>query len=167
MNTLQVLKERGYVETETGELVKATGQAKSDGAAAKAAAGLMEKQRFVIPGVPMGKPRMTRRDKWAKRGCVLRYRDWADEARRAAPANLMADPVRVDWVAYLPIPKSWSKKRRAVAAGQVCRSKPDRDNLDKALLDALWPQDAGVAVGMMVKRWDDGRGPRMEVEVGR
>ena len=30
--------------------------------------------RFTIPGAPMGKPRMTKQDKWKKRACVVRFR---------------------------------------------------------------------------------------------
>lgn len=44
--------------------------------------------RFVVPGTPIGKPRMTQRDKWRvgpkARPCVQRYRDWADAIRQAA-----------------------------------------------------------------------------------
>jgi len=39
---------------------------------------------ITVPGNPVGKPRMTRKDKWAQRPCVLRYREWADRARAAA-----------------------------------------------------------------------------------
>ena len=35
------------------------------------------------------------------------------------------------------IPKSWSKKRRAAAVGMPHTSKPDADNVAKAVLDAL------------------------------
>ena len=33
------------------------------------------------PIIPLGKPRMTQRDKWAKRPAVLRYRAFKDECR--------------------------------------------------------------------------------------
>lgn len=42
------------------------------------------------------------------------------------------------------------------------RAKPDRDNIDKALLDALFNDDSGIASGLIEKRWDDGNGPRIE-----
>jgi len=42
----------------------------------------------VVPGAPIPKPRQTRRDKWARRPCVLRYREWADQIRAAAGAIL-------------------------------------------------------------------------------
>jgi Holliday junction resolvase RusA-like endonuclease len=124
-----------------------------------------EPVKFTIPGTPMGKPRMTQRDKWAKRDVVLRYRDWADGARAAAPADLPARPLRVNWTAYLPMPASWSKKKRASHFGMLHRAKPDRDNIDKAVLDALWPDDSCISCGSIAKFWEDELGPRLEVEV--
>ena len=108
-----------------------------------------------IPGAPLGKPRMTRRDKWAKRSCVMRYRDWADKVRAIAGAVPPAESVlRLSWVATFECPKSWSIARQEAAHGTLHRSKPDRDNIDKAILDVLYPDgDAAIAAGTMEKRW--------------
>ena len=116
---------------------------------------------------PMGKPRMTRQDKFKKRPCVTKYRGWKDQI------NLMANLVAglraalseeriysVSWIAYLPLPKSKDQN----LAGTMHQEKPDRDNIDKALLDALLQNDEGVALGSTQKFWDDGNGPRLEVE---
>lgn len=121
--------------------------------------------RFTIGTQPLGKPRQSQRDKWAKRPRVVRYRAWADLARASAPKILPVRPWRVDWIAYFAFPRSYSKKKRAALTGQLHDVKPDRDNIDKALLDALWKDDACVSVGCMEKRWDDGRGARLEVTV--
>lgn len=120
---------------------------------------------FVITGTPMGKPRMTQRDKWKKRPCIVRYRAWADSARAASPTDIPKNPVLVSWTAYLPIPKSWAAKKSAAMAGTLHQAKPDRDNIDKGILDALFKNDCGVAAGTLVKRWDDGKGPRIIVQV--
>ncbi len=120
--------------------------------------------RFTIPGVPVAKPRQTRADVWKKRPCVMRYRAWADHARASA-GTLPDNPFSVSWVAYLPIPKSWSKVAKKMAAGTHHQQKPDRDNLDKALLDSLFKSDCGIAHGVLEKLWDDGNGPRMEVTI--
>lgn len=120
---------------------------------------------FTIPGIPLGKPRMTKRDVWKKRKCVVKFRAWADKARAHAPMNLTADPLTVSWTAWLPMPESWSRKKRNAMRGQPHRQKPDRDNIDKGLLDALWKNDCGVAGGQLWKHWDDGQGPRLEVVV--
>lgn len=108
-----------------------------------------------LPGAPMGKPRMTRRDKWAKRDCVVRYREWADRLRAAAGKVPPAERVvELSWKATFEPPQSWSKKRRVASIGQLHRSKPDRDNVDKAILDALYPKgDSGIARGTIEKRW--------------
>ena len=113
-----------------------------------------------IPVVPMGKPRMTRRDKWAKRPCVLRYYEFKDRIREFTE-TFPRDAIRIDWVAYLPIPKSWSKKKKEETMGGLHRSKPDRDNIDKAILDAILKDDSLVAQGTLEKRWDDSHGPRI------
>lgn len=119
---------------------------------------------FVIPGQPMGKPRMTQRDVWKKRPCVLRYRAWADKARAAA-GNLITGPQNVSWTAYFAMPKSWSQSKKDKMRGGPHQQKPDRDNCDKALLDSLFKDDSGISDGTLRKRWDDGNGARMEVTV--
>jgi hypothetical protein len=113
---------------------------------------------------------MTQRDRWAKRAPVLRYYSFKDQLRLCAdriPAlrDLIASGTvdSVSWTAYLPMPASWSQKKKAQMTGTLHRSKPDRDNIDKAILDSLFVDDSGVAAGTIVKRWDDGRGPRIDV----
>jgi len=123
---------------------------------------------FTVLGNPMGKPRMTQRDKWAKRPAVMRYRAWSDKARASAKEqnfDLTVCPEAVSWVAYFDIPKSWPKKKRLAMEGKAHRQKPDRDNVDKAVLDTFWKEDSGVSRGSLEKRWDDGKGARIEVEV--
>jgi Holliday junction resolvase RusA-like endonuclease len=120
--------------------------------------------------VPMGKPRMTQRDRWKKRPAVLRYHAFKDELRVIVSqyphlrSFIESGTIsRLSWTAYLPIPESWPKRKKAAMAGVLHRAKPDRDNIDKALLDALFPDDSGIASGRIEKRWDDGNGPRIEV----
>ena len=122
---------------------------------------------------PMGKPRMTRRDSWAKRPCVLRYWEFKDalnailsETEQHSDAFNMVnygDVYRVDWVAYFPMAKSWSKKKKSLFTGQAHRQKPDRDNVDKAILDAIFKDDSVISDGRLSKRWDDGAGARIEI----
>lgn len=53
-------------------------------------------------------------------------------------------------IAYYPIPKSWSKKKKALAAEQKVPkvTKPDADNIIKAVCDGLngvaWKDDAQI-----------------------
>ena len=121
---------------------------------------------------------MTQKDKWAKRPVVIRYREFKDllrmEVRQAmiqsghtgiACAQMLSEADQVSWKAFLPIPKSRTKKKKAELSGAPHRQKPDRDNIDKAILDALFSEDAGIYGGNLEKRWDDGEGPRIELQI--
>lgn len=129
-----------------------------------------------IQGDPIGKPRMTQADKWKRRPCVLEYRRWADKARETLVREITAGLLGTDnklpkgiydvsWIAYIGMAESWSKKKRALLSGKPHFGKPDRDNIDKAILDALFSDDRGVASGALIKNWDDGIGPRIELVI--
>ena len=122
---------------------------------------------YTIKVTPLGKPRMTQRDQWKTRACVLRYRDFCDKLRGdlGLKGKLKTAPVRVDWVAYFPIPETVSALTRANMAGRPHQAKPDRDNVDKGILDALFADDSSAASGMIEKRWDDGNGPRIVLKL--
>lgn len=130
---------------------------------------------FTIPGEPIGKPRMTQADKWKKRPAVLAYRAWADKARlelfREVPFGLDAQHklptglYDVSWLAYVGMADSWSAKKKARLKDMLHFGKPDRDNIDKALLDSIFADDRGVCAGRITKRWDDGQGPRLVVTI--
>lgn len=121
--------------------------------------------RIIIPGPPLGKPRMTQRDKWKKRPNVVRYREWCDRIHEAVGDSLPAaeQVAEVNWTAYFEPPKSWPKRRRVAAMGTRHRSKPDRDNIDKAVLDCLFEHDERIPDGTLRKRWD--WMARLEIEI--
>ena len=97
----------------------------------------------------MPKPRMTRRDRWLRRPCVVRYRQQCDHLRLAG----LRLPVRYLALVFLPMPASWSLTRRRAANGTPMLSAPDVDNLCKGLQDALCPNDAHLWDGRLQKRW--------------
>ena len=105
----------------------------------------------VYPITPVPKPRQTRSDKWKQRPSVMRYRAYADEVR----LRQVQLPPHYHVVFVLPMPKSWSAAKRAKHTGQPHRNKPDKDNLEKALLDALLADDSGVWDGRVSKVWGD------------
>lgn len=123
---------------------------------------------FVVHGQPVGKPRMTQRDKWMQRPCVLRYRDWCDLVRDAArieaPMRLTRH-VNLFVVAYLPIPAAWSAANRLALQGKPHTAKPDADNLLKSISDALFENDELIWSATIQKRWADSGGPRVEIEI--
>jgi hypothetical protein len=125
---------------------------------------------FNIPGNPIGAPRMTHSDQWQQRPRVVAYRAWKDLARACASPAFRDlgegwDAGTVMFVAYFSMPARWSAKKRAEMAGQPHRVKPDTDNVEKALLDALFTRDQGVHSVSKLKRWDDGAGARLFVVV--
>lgn len=108
--------------------------------------------RFTIPGPPMGKPRMTRSDRWKQRDCVLRYRAWADLARMCAksagcPIDALA-VARLEIVAYFAPP---SDKQARI--GKPHRQTPDIDNVAKAFSDAVFKRDEGLYDVAAKKYW--------------
>ena len=113
-----------------------------------------EEITIIMHARPIGKPRQTQRDKWAKRPAVLRYRDWADKLRSIARNLPQPEQITdLSWTAYFEPPKSWPKRKRFEAIGTIHRQKPDRDNIDKAVLDALFERDEAIGVGTLKKYW--------------
>ncbi|WP_372809350.1 RusA family crossover junction endodeoxyribonuclease [Litorivivens sp.] len=104
------------------------------------------------PITPMGKPRMTRSDKWKQRPAVMRYRSFKDEVRLH---GLTVPESGAHIMFVLPMPKSWSKKRKAEMNGKPHQSKPDIDNLTKALFDAIFEDDAHIWDHRSTKVWGD------------
>lgn len=101
---------------------------------------------------PVPKPRQTRSDRWKQRPNVMRYRAFCDELRALGCAVPESDS---HVIFHMPMPKSWSKKKRAEMLGQPHRQKPDVDNLTKAILDAVLKDDSGVWDMRTTKRWSE------------
>lgn len=79
-------------------------------------------------------------------------------------------PVRLDVVAYLPVPPSWNAGKRdaALAGALVPNAKPDWDNIGKtmdALKGIVWADDKQVADARVRKLYSER--PRLEVNVWR
>lgn len=90
---------------------------------------------------PMGKPRMTRQDKWLNppRPEVLRHRLAKQGMQAYALINkcVLGESFKVTFIVSMP--ESWSKKKKAMMDGSPHRQKPDIDNLLKFIMDALLP----------------------------
>jgi Holliday junction resolvase RusA-like endonuclease len=56
---------------------------------------------------------------------------------------------------YVPTPKTWSKKKKALHHGLLCQSRPDIDNFGKAFIDSLVSEDKYIANISLTKRWVD------------
>lgn len=104
-----------------------------------------------IPVTPLGKPRMTQRDKWQVRPTVMAYRAYCDELRLRLPRYELPEELKI--VFHLPMPKSWSARHRAQSYGQRHDQKPDIDNLVKGFMDAFKAEDKHVAILHAEKYW--------------
>jgi len=104
--------------------------------------------KFDITPVP--KPRMTQSDRWKKRDCVMRYWKFKDEVR----SNKITLPDSGFYMIFtLPMPKSWSKKKRSEMNGRAHQQTPDLDNLVKALSDAVFDDDCQIWDFRATKKW--------------
>lgn len=109
----------------------------------------------------MGAPRMTRRDRWAKRPVVLRYFEFKDTlikhvGRHAAPDELHA-------TAYVPMPDSWSQKKKKAMDGMPHRVRFDGDNCLKAIQDSLFHEDGAIWFASIKKLWCKAGQERIEL----
>lgn len=89
-------------------------------------------------------------------------------ARVYRPLRPLEGPLRLSVAFVLPIPESWTQKRRARAlAGEIQpTSRPDRGNLLKLLEDCLeaagfYVDDAQIVGGEVAKRYGDPAGYRI------
>ena len=96
---------------------------------------------MIYPITPIPKPRMTRSDKWRKRPAVVRYFEYCNEIRRLG-VTLPECGAKITFC--LPMPESWSKKKRLLMNRQPHQQKPDLDNLIKALCDAIHEEDQHI-----------------------
>ena len=99
---------------------------------------------------PCPKPRQTRADRWKKRPCVLRYRAFADQVR-ASGMTIPDHGAHVTF--YVAMPQSWPNLKRREMADTAHQQRPDVDNFEKALLDALFQDDSHVWDIRTTKRW--------------
>lgn len=103
----------------------------------------------IYPIAPNTKPRMTQRDKWKKRPCVLQYHAFKDEVR----LRKVKVPERHHVIFVVPMPGSWSKKKKAEMDGKPHQKRPDADNFWKALLDAVFEEDSHIWDARVTKVW--------------
>lgn len=103
-----------------------------------------------------------------------RVRVASNRARVSAKLEPINDSVSVEAIAYMPLPTSWSKKRRTLAEMGVIKhvTKPDCDNILKAVLDGmsigkhkkgLYNDDVQIVSATVVKRYSET--PRTEIKV--
>ena len=108
---------------------------------------------------------MTQRDRWAKRQIVKDYFAFRDTVKQEIKRLLALQNnndkkswEELDICFFIPMPKSWSKKKRSAMAGTPHKQRPDLDNYIKGLLDALLEEDCKVWRLSARKIWVDTKG---------
>jgi Holliday junction resolvase RusA-like endonuclease len=98
----------------------------------------VELREYKLPVVPIPAPRMTRQDRFAKRPVVERYKAFRTELLMRSRLQGLTDlPASVGFIFYIPMPVSWSQRKRAEMEGTMHQQTPDLDNLIKAVLDCF------------------------------
>ena len=110
---------------------------------------------------PCPKPRMTKADRWRKRPSVLKFfafRDAVREWPRETMHNKILEMESFEIEFHVPMPKSWSKKKRGYMNGAAHQQRPDLDNYLKAWKDSVFEEDSVVWRVKASKMWTDGLG---------
>ncbi len=128
--------------------------------------------KFTVPGVPVGKgrPRFTQGGRPYTPEKTKTYEETVRQCWQTQSGQGFAGgvPLLASITAYFPIPKSASRKKAAAMEGTFHLSRPDADNVTKAVLDALngwaYPDDSAVQIDRCYKIYTNGL-PRVEVEI--
>jgi Holliday junction resolvase RusA-like endonuclease len=110
---------------------------------------------FIFDIVPMGAVRMSQSDRWKtnpehkdinkrQRSEVTRYFTFKRELQRQAKLLNYTIYNTLDIVFCVPMPSSWSQKKRSQLIGNPVRTAPDLDNYIKAFMDALLVNDGHI-----------------------
>ena len=138
------------------------------------------KIEFFVPGTPVGKgrPRAARRgagvvmftpEKTAGYEALVAATAAAALACDALAHQLLDGPLEAVLEMRFPAPASWSKAKRAraLAGAEWHTSKPDADNVAKAILDAcngvVFRDDAQVVVLIATKAFSEEPGVRVVI----
>lgn len=121
---------------------------------------------FFVPGKPQGKgrPRAVARGKFVRMYTPEKTASYESTVALAASQAMkgrapIEGPVAVIMAIALPVPASWSKKKQAQALGGMLLpiTKPDMDNVIKAVYDAIngvvWGDDTQVVDERTTKRY--------------
>ena len=109
---------------------------------------------------PMSAIRMTQRGKWVNTSAIryLNYKRDVGYQLKEQCLKPLEGAVRLDMTFYMPMPDSWSRKRKSAHAGlPVTAKNGDIDNLCKGLMDAangiVYADDCQVTDVTMRKRY--------------
>lgn len=126
---------------------------------------LDHKRRFYLFDViPMGAPRMTQSDKWKtnpnhidqlkrQRRPVMNYYAFKNILLYQAKEMQFELGKTLDALYLIPMPNSWSIKKKERMNGMPCEVKPDTDNITKGVKDTFRKNDSDIWYEKAEKRW--------------
>ena len=140
----------------------------------------MRKIEFFVPGAPVGKgrPRAARRGAGVVMFTPGKTADYEALVAATAAAALSGDalahqlldgPLEAALEMRFPVPASWSKAKRAraLAGAEWHTSKPDADNVAKAILDAcngvVFRDDSQIVILIATKAFSEEPGVRVVI----
>lgn len=101
-----------------------------------------------------------------KRNRIQRYWDYKKALKAVADIEGFVMPKKGAWVKfYVPMPKSWSDKKKKEMDFQDNEQTPDADNFYKAFADSLMKQDKTISDYRASKFWYSGKG-HIEITLG-
>lgn len=114
--------------------------------------------------LPCPAPRMTQRDKWYRdpnhpdktkrqRPCVTRYNDFKERIQELTRISGYELTPVLNILFVIPMPISWSKNKQFQMNSTPHMSRPDIDNLCKAVSDCLLTEDSFIWNLQAIKIW--------------
>lgn len=133
----------------------------------------IKEERFVLDNsrdfylfdiIPMGAVRMTKSDTWKtnpnhvdprkrQRKAVCQYFNFKNTLIKQALLMDYKLGKFLEAVYFIPMPDSWSNKKKEKMNGMPHETKPDTDNITKGVKDALKKDDSDVWWEKAEKRW--------------
>lgn len=119
---------------------------------------------YLFDVVPTGAVRMTQSDKWKlnpnhpdplkrQRAAVTMYFNFKNTLLfQAKQLNFELGKI-LDAVYLCPMPNSWSEKKKQRMNRMPCETKPDTDNITKAIKDTFKKNDSDIWWEKAEKRW--------------
>lgn len=119
---------------------------------------------YLFDVIPMGAPRMSQSDKWKtnpnhidpnkrQRKNVAQYFAFKNVLLLQAKEMQFELGKCLDAVYLMPMPDSWSLKKKERMNGLPCEVKPDTDNITKGIKDTFRKNDSDIWWEKAEKRW--------------
>ena len=120
---------------------------------------------FNISPVPASRPRVTRWGTFYGK----KYKEFkkematllveSEQKSLSSPTLWLEGLISADMTFFVPMAKSWSKKKKSLKNGEFCDNNADLDNYEKSILDSLstvyFDDDRQIVMQQSKKIWAD------------